>query len=118
MGQSDSDSFGDDDDDPDDAFVPPGNSSISGSGGGGSCGHNGGSIGRGSSITGVGASGMSPNKSPTQSVNSLLGRPRFAPQRRATISGSSPSLSRPYINISEVRECFKLSHVYYIYNSR
>lgn len=42
------------------------------------------------------------NKSPTQSVRSLLSRPRSTPMRRATISGSSPSLSRPYINISEV----------------
>ena len=93
--QSDSDSI-DEDDDPDDTFLPPGCNS-SGSGG-----LNSSSIGRGGSITGVGAIGLSPSKSPTQSVRSLLSRPRATPQRRATISGSSPSICRPYINISEV----------------
>jgi hypothetical protein len=42
-------------------------------------------------------------KSPTQSVRSVLSRPRSAPQRRATISGSSPTHYKPYINITEVR---------------
>ena len=41
--------------------------------------------------------------SPTASVRSVLSRPRSAPQRRATISGVSPSHIRPYINVSEVR---------------
>ena len=40
--------------------------------------------------------------SPTQSLRSVLSRPRSAPQRRATISGTSPSHFRPYINVSEV----------------
>ena len=43
--------------------------------------------------------------SPTQSMRSVLSRPRSAPQRRATISGVSPSHIRPYINVSEVRHC-------------
>ena len=94
--QSDSDSI---DDDADDTFLPTG-SSISGTGLG-SC-----SMGRGGSVTGVGAIGLSPSKSPTQSVRSLLNRPRSTPQRRATISGSSPSLCRPYINITEVLRSF------------
>jgi hypothetical protein len=38
-------------------------------------------------------------KSPTHSMRS---RTRSAPQRRATISGSSPSHYKPYINIAEV----------------
>jgi hypothetical protein len=42
-------------------------------------------------------------KSPTQSMRSVLSRPRSVPQRRATISGSSPSHFKPYINITEVR---------------
>lgn len=42
-------------------------------------------------------------KSPTHSMRSVLSRPRSAPQRRATISGSSPSHYKPYINVSEVR---------------
>ena len=94
--QSDSDSIGEDDDS-DESFLPSGrnNSSI-----GGMVDID--SIGQGASITGVGAIGLSPSKSPTQSVRSLLSRPRSTPQRRATISGSSPSLCRPYINISEV----------------
>ena len=96
--QSDSDSI---DDDADDTFLPTG-SSISGTGTLlGSC-----SMGRGGSVTGVGAIGLSPSKSPTQSVRSLLNRPRSTPQRRATISGSSPSLCRPYINITEVLRSF------------
>ena len=41
-------------------------------------------------------------KSPTQSMRSVLSRPRSVPQRRATISGSSPSHFKPYINITEV----------------
>ena len=41
-------------------------------------------------------------KSPTHSMRSVLSRPRSAPQRRATISGSSPSHYKPYINITEV----------------
>ena len=32
----------------------------------------------------------------------MLSRPRSAPQRRATISGTSPSHYRPYINVSEI----------------
>ena len=40
--------------------------------------------------------------SPTASLRSVLSRPRSAPQRRATISGTSPSHYRPYINVSEV----------------
>ena len=71
------------DDDLEDAFLPP-TVTVIGSGS-------------------ISSTGMSPSKSPTQSVRSLLSRPRSTPQRRATISGSSPSLSRPYINISEVR---------------
>ena len=43
-----------------------------------------------------------PKKSPTHSMRSVLSRPRSAPHRRATISGSSPSHYKPYINISEV----------------
>jgi hypothetical protein len=42
------------------------------------------------------------NASPTQSLRSVLSRPRSAPQRRATISGTSPSHFRPYINVSEI----------------
>ena len=94
--QSDSDSIGEDDD-TDDTFLPTGSNSYSRGGR-----FNGGSMERGGSVTGVGAIGLSPSKSPTQSVRSLLSRPRSTPQRRATISGSSPSLCRPYINISEV----------------
>ena len=93
--QSDSDSIGDEDDQ-DDAFLPS-KSKISGSGSG----LNSGSMGR-VGVKVVGAIGHSLSKSPTQSVRSLLSRPRSTPQRRATISGSSPSLYRPYINISEV----------------
>ena len=40
--------------------------------------------------------------SPTQSVRSLLLRPRSTPIRRATISAGSPSKHQPYINVSEV----------------
>lgn len=40
--------------------------------------------------------------SPTQSVRSLLMRPRSTPIRRATISAGSPSKHQPYINVSEV----------------
>ena len=40
--------------------------------------------------------------SPPAAVRSVLSRPRSAPQRRATISGVSPSHIRPYINVSEV----------------
>jgi len=40
--------------------------------------------------------------SPTQSIRSVLSRPRSAPQRRATISGASPTHFRPYINVSEI----------------
>jgi len=40
--------------------------------------------------------------SPTQSIRSVLSRPRSAPQRRATISGASPPHFRPYINVSEI----------------
>ena len=96
-GQSDSDSISEDDG-TDEIFLPSGsnNCGVSRSG------LNGGSMDRGGSITGIGAIGLSPSKSPTQSVRSLLNRPRSTPQRRATISGSSPSLCRPYINISEV----------------
>ena len=95
-GQSDSDSISEDDG-TDEIFLPSGsNNCVSRSG------LNGGSMDRGGSITGIGAIGLSPSKSPTQSVRSLLNRPRSTPQRRATISGSSPSLCRPYINISEV----------------
>jgi hypothetical protein len=39
--------------------------------------------------------------SPTQSVRSLLLRPRSTPIRRATISAGSPSKYQPYINVSE-----------------
>jgi hypothetical protein len=35
-------------------------------------------------------------------VRSVLSRPRSAPQRRATISGSTHTQFRPYINVSEV----------------
>ncbi len=42
-------------------------------------------------------------KSPTQSIRSALSRPRSAPLRRATISGTSSSSQYPaYINVSEV----------------
>ena len=47
-------------------------------------------------------SGSGSGKSPTHSMRSVLSRPRSAPQRRATISGSSPSHYKPYINITEV----------------
>ncbi len=40
--------------------------------------------------------------SPTQSVRSLLLRPRSTPMRRATISAGSPTKHQPYINVSEV----------------
>jgi len=40
--------------------------------------------------------------SPTQSVGSLLMRPRSTPIRRATISAGSPSKHRPYMNVSEI----------------
>jgi len=40
--------------------------------------------------------------SPTASLRSVLSRPRSAPQRRATISGTSPSQYRSYINVSEI----------------
>lgn len=40
--------------------------------------------------------------SPTQSVRSLLLRPRSSLVRRATISEGSPSQYRPYINVSEI----------------
>ncbi len=43
-------------------------------------------------------------KSPTQSIRSALSRPRSAPLRRATISGTSPSHYRAYINVTEVSE--------------
>ena len=42
--------------------------------------------------------------SPTQSVRSLLLRPRSTPIRRATISAGSPSKHQPYINVSEVNK--------------
>jgi len=42
------------------------------------------------------------NISPTQSVRSLLLRPRSTPIRRATISAGSPTKYQPYINVSEV----------------
>jgi hypothetical protein len=35
-------------------------------------------------------------------LRSVLSRPRSAPQRRATISGSTHTQFRPYINVSEV----------------
>ena len=41
--------------------------------------------------------------SPTQSVRSLLMRPRSTPIRRATISAGSPTKHQPYINVSEVQ---------------
>ena len=94
--QSDSDSIGEDDD-LDEPFLPSG-ANLSMNGGIMDCD----SIGQEGSINGIKAIGLSPSKSPTQSVRSLLSRPRTTPQRRATISGSSPSLCRPYINISEV----------------
>ena len=94
--QSDSDSIGEDDD-LDEPFLPSGGN-LSMNGGIMDCD----SIGKEGSINGIKAIGLSPSKSPTQSVRSLLSRPRTTPQRRATISGSSPSLCRPYINISEV----------------
>ncbi len=43
------------------------------------------------------------SSSPAHSIRSLLSRPRSAPLRRATISGTSPTQYTPYINISEVR---------------
>jgi hypothetical protein len=94
--QSDSDSISEDDG-TDETFLPSGSNNCASRGQ-----LNGGSMERGGSVTGIGAIGLSPSKSPTQSVRSLLSRPRSTPQRRATISGSSPSLCRPYINISEV----------------
>ena len=94
--QSDSDSISEDDG-TDEIFLPSGSNNCASGGR-----LNSGSMDRGGSVTGIGAIGLSPSKSPTQSVRSLLTRPRSTPQRRATISGSSPSLCRPYINISEV----------------
>jgi len=41
--------------------------------------------------------------SPTSSLRSVLSRPRSAPLRRATISGSLPR-SRPYLNVGEVMD--------------
>ena len=99
---SDSDSIGEDDDDSDESFLPSGRNNSTNSGMIDSD-----SIGHGANVTGIGAIGLSPSKSPTQSVRSLLSRPRTTPQRRATISGSSPSLCRPYINISEVASVYK-----------
>ena len=55
-----------------------------------------------SSSTDLVGSGSGSGKSPTHSMRSVLSRPRSAPQRRATISGSSPSHYKPYINITEV----------------
>ena len=46
--------------------------------------------------------------SPTQSVRSLLMRPRSTPIRRATISAGSPTKHQPYINVSEVCKVFYL----------
>jgi len=40
--------------------------------------------------------------SPTQSVRSLILRPRSTPIRRATISAGSPSKHQPYMNVSEI----------------
>ena len=40
--------------------------------------------------------------SPTQSVGSLILRPRSTPIRRATISAGSPSKQQPYMNVSEI----------------
>ena len=91
------------DDDSDESFLPSGRNNSTNSGMIDSD-----SIGQGANITGIGAIGLSPSKSPTQSVRSLLSRPRTTPQRRATISGSSPSLCRPYINISEVASVYKI----------
>ena len=99
---SDSDSIGEDDDDSDESFLPSGRNNSTNSG---MIDSN--SIEHGANVTGIGAIGLSPSKSPTQSVRSLLSRPRTTPQRRATISGSSPSLCRPYINISEVAFVYK-----------
>ena len=49
------------------------------------------------------------NKSPTQSIRSALSRrPRSAPQRRATISGTSSPSHRTYMNVCEVSECLGL----------
>ena len=98
---SDSDSIGEDDDS-DESFLPSVRNNSTNSGMIDSD-----SIGQGANITGIGAIGLSPSKSPTQSVRSLLSRPRTTPQRRATISGSSPSLCRPYINISEVASVYE-----------
>ena len=43
------------------------------------------------------------SKSPTQSIRSALSRrPRSAPQRRATISGTSSPSHRTYMNVCEV----------------
>eukprot|EP00095_Tigriopus_kingsejongensis_P011381 maker-scaffold68_size422247-snap-gene-0.11 protein:Tk11381 transcript:maker-scaffold68_size422247-snap-gene-0.11-mRNA-1 annotation:"hypothetical protein Phum_PHUM140130" len=47
------------------------------------------------------------DKSPTQSIRSVfsrLSRPRSAPQRRNTISGTSPTHERAYINLREIWE--------------
>ena len=40
--------------------------------------------------------------SPTQSVRSLLLRPRSTPIRRATISAGSPTKHQPYMNVSDI----------------
>ena len=48
--------------------------------------------------------------SPTQSVRSLLLRPRSTPIRRATISAGSPSKHQPYINVSEVNKMKNLKN--------
>ena len=40
--------------------------------------------------------------SPTQSVRSLILRPRSTPIRRATISAGSPTRHQPYMNVSEI----------------
>lgn len=44
------------------------------------------------------------SKSPTQSIRSVLSRPRSAPQRRATISGTSSPSHRTYMNVCEVSQ--------------
>lgn len=49
------------------------------------------------------SSGIDHSQSPTNSIRSVLSRPRSALQRRATISGTSPSDFRDYINMSEVQ---------------
>ena len=47
------------------------------------------------------------NKSPTQSIRSVLSRPRSAPQRRNTISGGDSQHYKAYINLSEIWQHLK-----------